>query len=93
MLPEWPNALRRPGLACLMLGPARLAGLAGQNVTGADLIVGMPARAAVAAQIGGGLSLDALFARQTEPALQLPRVSPGSTWSGCPRARSASSPR
>ncbi len=49
-----------------------LAGLAeaGQDVTGADLIVGTSAGAAVAAQLGSGLSLDALFARQAEPALQ-----------------------
>jgi len=49
-----------------------LAGLAeaGQDVTGADLIVGTSAGAAVAAQVGSGLPLDALFARQVDPALQ-----------------------
>jgi NTE family protein len=49
-----------------------LAGLAeaGQDVTGADLIVGTSAGAAVAAQVGSGLLLDALFARQVDPALQ-----------------------
>ena len=43
---------------------------AGQDVTGADLIVGTSAGAAVAAQVGSGLPLDALFARQVDPALQ-----------------------
>jgi NTE family protein len=43
---------------------------AGQDVTGADLIVGTSAGATVAAQVGSGLPLDDLFARQTEPALQ-----------------------
>ncbi len=49
-----------------------LAGLAdaGQDVTGAELIVGTSAGATVAAQIGSGLPLDALFARQVDPALQ-----------------------
>ncbi|HTW03987.1 MAG TPA: patatin-like phospholipase family protein [Streptosporangiaceae bacterium] len=49
-----------------------LAGLAeaGQDVTGADLIVGTSAGSAVAAQVGSGLALDQLFRRQTEPALQ-----------------------
>lgn len=54
-----------------------LAGLAeaGQDVTGADLIVGTSAGAAVAAQVGSGLSLDALFARQVDPALQAREIS------------------
>ena len=43
---------------------------AGQDVTGADLIVGTSAGATAAAQVGSGLPLDDLFARQTEPALQ-----------------------
>jgi len=49
-----------------------LAGLAdaGQDATGADLVIGTSAGATVAAQLGGGLSLDELFARQVEPALQ-----------------------
>jgi len=49
-----------------------LAGLAeaGQDVTGADLVIGTSAGATVAAQLGGGLGLDELFARQVEPALQ-----------------------
>jgi NTE family protein len=49
-----------------------LAGLAeaGQDVTDADLVIGTSAGATVAAQLGGGLGLDELFARQAEPALQ-----------------------
>jgi NTE family protein len=49
-----------------------LAGLAeaGQDVTGADLVIGTSAGATVAAQLGSGLGLDELFARQAEPALQ-----------------------
>jgi NTE family protein len=54
-----------------------LAGLAdaGQDVTGADLLVGTSAGATVAAQVGSGLPLDALFARQVEPALQSREIS------------------
>ncbi|GAA4141445.1 patatin-like phospholipase family protein [Actinomadura keratinilytica] len=49
-----------------------LAGLAdaGQDVTGADVIVGTSAGSTVAAQLGSDLSLDELFARQVEPELQ-----------------------
>jgi NTE family protein len=49
-----------------------LAGLAdaGQDVTGVDLVIGTSAGAAVAAQLGSGLALDELFARQADPALQ-----------------------
>ena len=59
------------GVAGIAWMTGLLAGLAdaGQDVTGADLLVGTSAGAAVAAQVGSGLSLDALFARQTEPAL------------------------
>jgi NTE family protein len=54
-----------------------LAGLAeaGQDVTAADLLVGTSAGAAVAAQVGSGLPVDALFARQVEPALQAREIS------------------
>jgi NTE family protein len=48
---------------------------AGQDLTGADLIVGTSAGSAVAAQVASGLSLDALFARQTDPALQSREIS------------------
>ena len=46
-----------------------LAGLAeaGQDVSGAGLLVGTSAGATVAAQLGSGLSLDELYARQAEP--------------------------
>ncbi|WP_225825255.1 patatin-like phospholipase family protein [Streptomyces naphthomycinicus] len=49
-----------------------LAGLrdAGQDVTGAGLLVGTSAGSTVAAQVGSGLSLEELYARQTDPALQ-----------------------
>ena len=50
-----------------------LAGLAeaGQDVAaGSDLVIGTSAGATVAAQLGSGLSLDELFARQVDPALQ-----------------------
>ena len=49
-----------------------LAGLAdaGQDVTGVDLVIGTSAGATVAAQLGSGLALDELFARQVDPALQ-----------------------
>ncbi|MFK4145911.1 patatin-like phospholipase family protein [Streptomyces sp. NPDC004065] len=53
-----------------------LAGLAdaGQDVTGADVIVGTSAGSAVAAQLGSGLSLEELYARQVEPALQADEI-------------------
>jgi NTE family protein len=65
------------GVAGIAWMTGLLAGLAeaGQDVTEADLLVGTSAGAAVAAQVGSGLSLDALFARQTEPALQSREIS------------------
>ena len=49
-----------------------LAGLAdaGQDVSGADVIIGTSAGANVAAQVGSGLPLTELLARQVEPARQ-----------------------
>src|ERR1700756_5801597 len=49
-----------------------LAGLAdaGQDAAGVDLVIGTSAGATVAAQLGSGLSLEELFARQVDPALQ-----------------------
>ncbi|WP_395484189.1 patatin-like phospholipase family protein [Streptomyces sp. KHY 26] len=49
-----------------------LAGLAdaGQDVTGAGLLVGTSAGATVAAQLGSGLDLEELYARQVEPSAQ-----------------------
>src|ERR1700677_4423690 len=54
-----------------------LAGLAdaGQDVTGAELIVGTSAGSSLAAQVGSGLALDDLFERQTDPALQAREIS------------------
>jgi NTE family protein len=53
-----------------------LAGLAdaGQDVTRADVIVGTSAGATVAAQLGGRLGLEELYARQIEPKLQTPEI-------------------
>jgi NTE family protein len=53
-----------------------LAGLAdaGKDVTDADLIVGTSAGSTVAAQLGSGLSLEELFARQVDPALQAQEI-------------------
>ena len=53
-----------------------LAGLAdaGQDVTGADVIVGTSAGATVGAQLGSGLDLEDLYARQTNPELQASEI-------------------
>ena len=53
-----------------------LAGLAdaGQDVTAVDTIVGTSAGSTVAAQLGSGLSLGDLYARQTEPELQAAEI-------------------
>jgi NTE family protein len=60
------------GVAGIAWMTGLLAGLAdaGRDVTGAELIVGTSAGAAVAAQVASGLPLDDLFARQAEPARQ-----------------------
>jgi len=65
------------GVAGIAWMTGLLAGLAeaGQDVTGADLLVGTSAGAAVAAQVGSGLSLGSLFARQVDPALQAREIS------------------
>ncbi|MET9449383.1 patatin-like phospholipase family protein [Streptomyces cinerochromogenes] len=49
-----------------------LAGLAdaGRDVTGAGLLVGTSAGSTVAAQLGSGLGLEELYARQVDPAVQ-----------------------
>jgi NTE family protein len=60
------------GVAGIAWMTGLLAGLAdaGQDVTGGvDLVIGTSAGATVAAQLGSGLSLDELFARQVDPAL------------------------
>jgi NTE family protein len=76
-----------PAGQALVLGGGGVAGIAwmtgllyglaeaGQDVTEADLIIGTSAGATVAAQVGSGLALEALFARQTEPALQSKEIS------------------
>jgi NTE family protein len=47
---------------------------AGQDVTGADVLVGTSAGSAVAAQLGSGLPLEELYARQVDPALQAAEI-------------------
>lgn len=53
-----------------------LAGLAaaGDDVTGADVLIGTSAGAAAAAQLGSGLPLAELLARQTDPAKQAAEI-------------------
>lgn len=61
------------GVAGIAWMTGLLAGLAeaGQDVTaGSDMLIGTSAGATVAAQLGSGLSLEELFARQVDPALQ-----------------------
>jgi NTE family protein len=60
------------GIAGIAWMTGLLAGLAdaGQDVSGADLVIGTSAGATVAAQLGSGLPLDDLYARQVNPALQ-----------------------
>jgi NTE family protein len=61
------------GVAGIAWMTGLLAGLAdtGEDVTrDTDLVIGTSAGANVAAQLGSGLALDALFARQVDPALQ-----------------------
>ena len=60
------------GVAGIAWMTGLLAGLAdaGQDVTGADLVIGTSAGASVAAQLGSGLPLGDLYARQVDPALQ-----------------------
>lgn len=60
------------GVAGIAWMTGLLAGLAdaGHDVTGADLVIGTSAGATVAAQLGAGLPLGELYARQAEPDLQ-----------------------
>lgn len=64
------------GVAGIAWMTGLLAGLAdaGEDVSGADLVIGTSAGAAVAAQLGSGLSLDELYARQVDPALQAKEI-------------------
>jgi len=50
----------------LLLGLAE----AGQDIAGAGTVIGTSAGANVAAQLGSGLPLQELYARQVDPALQ-----------------------
>nr|CEL22419.1 Phospholipase, patatin family protein [Kibdelosporangium sp. MJ126-NF4]CTQ89274.1 Phospholipase, patatin family protein [Kibdelosporangium sp. MJ126-NF4] len=67
------------GVAGIAWMTGLLAGLAaaGNDVTRADLVVGTSAGSTVAAQLGSGLSLDELYARQVDPALQTAEIDPG----------------
>ena len=60
------------GVAGIAWMTGLLTGLAeaGDDVTAADLIIGTSAGATVAAQLGSGLPITELLARQTDPALQ-----------------------
>jgi NTE family protein len=60
------------GVAGIAWMTGLLAGLAeaGSDISGADRVIGTSAGATVAAQLGSGLSLGELFARQVDPALQ-----------------------
>src|SRR5438552_5714984 len=64
------------GIAGIAWTTGLLVGLAshGQDLTGADLVVGTSAGAAVAAQVTSGVGLDELFARQADPARQAPEI-------------------
>lgn len=64
------------GVAGIAWTTGLLAGLAGrgQDLTGADLLVGTSAGSAVAAQVTSGVALEELFARQADPARQAPEI-------------------
>jgi NTE family protein len=70
------------GVAGIAWMTGLLAGLAdaGQDVTGVDLVIGTSAGANVAAQLGSGLSLEDLFARQVEPARQARELAAAIDW-------------
>src|ERR1700753_349691 len=68
------------GVAGIAWMTGLLAGLAdtGEDVTGdTDLVIGTSAGSSVAAQLGSGLSLEELFARQVDPALQTREIASG----------------
>jgi NTE family protein len=64
------------GVAGIAWTTGLLAGLAehGQDLTGADLLVGTSAGSVVAAQVTSGTPLDELYARQVDPAKQTPEI-------------------
>jgi NTE family protein len=73
MVAEQALVLGGGGVAGIAWMTGLLAGLAeaGDDVTGGtDLVIGTSAGACVAAQLGSGLPLEALLARQVDPALQ-----------------------
>jgi NTE family protein len=73
MVAEQALVLGGGGVAGIAWMTGLLAGLAeaGDDVTGGtDLVIGTSAGANVAAQLGSGLPLEALLARQVDPALQ-----------------------
>jgi NTE family protein len=76
MLEDHALVLGGGGVAGIAWITGVLTGLAdtGQDVTGADVIIGTSAGATVAAQIGSGRPLGELFARQTDPALQATEI-------------------
>jgi NTE family protein len=65
------------GIAGVAWMTGLLAGMAdaGQDVAGADLLIGTSAGSVLAAQLGSGLPLDDLYARQVDPALQSAEIS------------------
>jgi NTE family protein len=67
------------GVAGIAWMTGLLAGLAdaGHDATGADLVIGTSAGATVAAQLGSGLTLDELYARQADPELQARELTAG----------------
>jgi NTE family protein len=77
MAPDQALVLGGGGVAGIAWMTGLLTGLAeaGHDRTSAGLIVGTSAGSAVAAQVGSGLPLDELFARQTEPAKQASEIS------------------
>ncbi|VVJ23762.1 probably phosphoesterase [Amycolatopsis camponoti] len=64
------------GVAGIAWTTGLLAGLAahGQDLTGADLLVGTSAGSVVAAQVTSGTPLDELYARQADPARHTPEI-------------------
>ena len=70
------------GVAGIAWMTGLLAGLAdaGQDVTGADLVIGTSAGATVAAQLGSGRPLEELFARQADPARQAREIAVEMDW-------------
>ncbi|MGK3199708.1 patatin-like phospholipase family protein [Amycolatopsis sp. MEPSY49] len=64
------------GVAGIAWTTGLLAGLAehGQDLTGADLLVGTSAGSVVAAQVTSGTAVEELYARQVDPARQTPEI-------------------